>query len=177
VINVLAVDGTPISCPQVDLQQVGVAMQASAFVASAALILLFSSEARAVKLLVQVTPTNQQAAGFSVASHQRQDGMIQFTITRDLSKAYSHAPDSNLEVRRSATLKTQSDSGRIAEFQVDAMKQRQTVSFQFVIARDRFSKSTFTVAEIDDHKNNGGGERLLGGGTLFEFRLVDFLAK
>jgi hypothetical protein len=103
--------------------------------------------------------------------------MIQFTITRDLSKARSHAPDSNLEIRRSSTLKVYSDSGRIAEFHVDAVKKRQTVSFQFVIARDRIAKSSFTVAEIDDYKNNERSEHLLGGGTHFEFRLADFLAK
>lgn len=152
-------------------------MKVAALVTSVALILLLCGEAFALKLLVRVTPKDQRSMGFAVASNQRKDGTVQFTITRDLSKARSHAPDSNLEVRRNATLKVYGDSGVIAECKVEAAKKQQTVIYQFVIARDRIAHSHFTVAEIDDYKNNEGKVHLLGGGTFFEIRLAEFMAK
>jgi hypothetical protein len=152
-------------------------MKVAALVASPALILLICGEALALKDLVHVTPRNQQSLGFAVESNQRKDGTVQFTIIRDLSKVRSHAPASKLEVRRSATLKIYGDSGLIAECKVEPEKKQQTIICQFLIARDRIPDSHFTVAEIDDYKNNEGSVHLLGGGTLFEIRLADFLAK
>jgi hypothetical protein len=149
-------------------------MKTPAFVVSASLILLLCGEAIALKEEVQVTPKNQQAVGFAVVTEQRKDGTVQFTIKRDLSKARSPAPGSNLEVRRGSTLRIHGDSGLIAECKVEAEYKQQTVVYRFVIARDRVPYSNFTVAEIDDFKNREEGEHLLGGGTFYEFRLADF---
>lgn len=154
-----------------------VIMKARAFVASAIVILLLSGEALALKEHVRVTPKNQESHGFSVATGQRKDGAVQFVITRDLSKARSFAPDSGLEVRRSATLKVSGDSGLIVECQVEADKKKETVVYRFTIARDRIAHAHFTVAEIDDYKNTEGREHYLGGGTFYEFHLADFSEK
>jgi len=149
-------------------------MKVQTLIASAVVVLLLSSEALALKKLVHVTPKNQESHGFSVASDPRDNGAVQIVITRDLSKARSFGPDSDLEVRRSATLKVSGDSGLIVQCQVDAAKKKQTVVYRFTIARDRIPHSFFTVAEIDDYKETEGREHLLGGGTYFEFRLADF---
>jgi hypothetical protein len=148
-----------------------------ASVASLALILLPCGHALAVKEQIQITPANQQALGFAVISHQRNDGTVQFTITRDLSKARSHPADSTLETRRTATLSVHGNLGLIAQCNVEAMHKQQTLIYHFVIARERIAASNFSVAEIDDYKNRAEAEHLLGGGTFFNFRLGDFVAK
>jgi len=152
-------------------------MKVQTLIASAVVVLLLSGEALALKELARVTPKNQESHGFSVATDQRKDGAVQFVITRDLSKARSFGPDSDLEVRRSSTLKVSGDSGLIVECQVDAAKNKETVVYRFTIARDQIARSYFTVAEIDDYKNTEGREHYLGGGTFYEFHLADFSGK
>jgi len=152
-------------------------MKIQTLIAAAVAILLLSGEALALKKHVRVTPNNEEGHGLSVAMDQRKDGAVQIVITRDLSKARSFSPDSDLEVRRSSTLKVSSDSALIVECQVDAEKKKEAVVYRFTIPRDRIAHSHFTVAEIEDYKNTEGREHYLGGGTFYQFHLADFAGK
>ena len=154
-----------------------VAMKFHALLASAAVVLLLSGEAFALKQGAQVTPKSQENLGFSVTTEPRDDGAVRFVITRDLAKARSFAADSELEVRRSSTLKVSGDSGLIVECPVNADKKKETLVYRFTIARERIATSHFTVAEIDDYKDTENREHLLGGGTYYEFNLADFAVK
>jgi hypothetical protein len=152
-------------------------MEVQRLIASVVLILLLSGEALALKEHVRITPKNQESHGFTVATDRIKDGAVQFVITRDLSKARSFGPNSDLEVRRSSTLKVSSDSALIVECQVDAEKKKETVVYRFTIAKDRIAHSHFTIAEIEDYKNTEGREHFLGGGTFYELHLAELYGK
>jgi hypothetical protein len=152
-------------------------MKIRVFVASTIVILFLSGKTFALKQVVQVGPKSQQVTGFSVVAQKRKDGGVRFTITRDLCKAPSFPAGSNLEIRRSGELKVYGDSGLMVECNVAADNENEKAIYGFVIERDLVTGSHFTVAEIDDYKNNEGRERLLGGGTFYEFHLADFWNK
>ena len=103
-------------------------------------------------------------------AENQKDGMVQFTLTRDLSKARSFPPASDLQVTRSATLQVFGKSGLLAKCDVVPNKQQNTITYRFVIARDYVAESHFTLAEIDDYKDQTQ-KGLLGGGAFYEFRL------
>jgi hypothetical protein len=136
-----------------------------------------AGNAYALKELVRVTPDNLEGTGFSLVQETKDDGTLAFTITRELAKAKTFPADSELEVRRNATLTVYGDSGVAVLCGVEPMSDeaKQTVRYYFVLGKDYASRSNFTVAEIDDYKDRGR-ERLLGGGSFFEFRLADFLS-
>ena len=138
-----------------------------------ALLLFSPSEARAAKLLSEMTPDNLQRSGFSMRAENRKDGTVAFTLSRDLAKARSFEPGSDLRLRRSATLKVMGKSSLLAECAVEPTEKNDTLTYRFVLARDCVADSHFTLAEIEDYKETVG-EGYLGGGTYFEFRLALF---
>lgn len=142
----------------------------------AALLLCSPAEARAAKLLSQMTPESLQHSGFSMKVENRKDGTIAFTLARDLAKARSFEPGSDLRLRRSATLKVVGKSGLVAECAVEPGEKNNTLTYRFVLARECVAASHFTLAEIEDYKEEVG-EGYLGGGTFFEFRLEHFAAQ
>ena len=152
-------------------------MTAQILLTTGAVLLLVTGEAFAVKQRIQVTPTHLQITGFSVASQRLKGELLEFKITRDLSKAPSYGPESDLEVRRDATLDVRSGTASVVECQLAPNTQKKTLTYRFVIARDFVPHSLFTLAEIDDYKNTDGREHLIGGGTIYEFRLADFVGK
>ena len=142
----------------------------------AALLLFSPAEALALKLLSEMTPENLQGSGFSMQVENRKDGTVAFTLARDLAKARSFEPGSDLRLQRSATLKVMGKSGLLAECAVEPNERNNTLTYRFVIARDHVADSQFTLAEIDDYREEKG-VGLLGGGTFFEFRLALFAAQ
>ena len=141
----------------------------------AALLLFSPDEARAAKLLCEMTPESLQHSGCSMQVESRKDGTVAFTLARDLAKARSFEPGSDLRLRRSATLKIVGKSGLLAECAVEPREKNHTLTYRFVLARECVAASQFTLAEIEDYKEEVG-EGYLGGGTFFEFRLEHFAA-
>lgn len=139
----------------------------------AALLLFSPAKALAAKLLSQMTPDNLQRSGFTMQVENRTDGTVAFTLSRELAKARSFEPGSDLRLRRSATLKVMGRSGLLAECAVEPTEKNGTLTYRFVLARDCVADSRFTLAEIEDYKE-GMGDGYLGGGTFFEFRLEHF---
>lgn len=143
-------------------------------VAVLAVLLLFSpAGALAAKLLSEMTPDNLQRSGFTMQVENRKDGTVAFTFSRDLAKARSFEPGSDLRLRRSATLKVMGKTGLLAECAVEPTEKNDTLTYRFALARDCVADSRFTLAEVEDYKE-GVGEGYLGGGTFFEFRLALF---
>jgi hypothetical protein len=138
------------------------------------LLFLASTEAYALKLMHEVTPDNLQPLGFSLKAENVEDGMIRFTLTRDLSKARSFPADSDLRVRRSGTLAVFGEAGLLTQCEVEPRSKNQIITYRFSIARNCVAASRFTLAEIDDYKDELE-EGLIGGGTFFEFRVGQFL--
>ena len=142
----------------------------------AVVLFLAPAEAHALKISAQMAPDNLQQSGFSMKVEHRKDGMVEFTLSRDLSLARSFAPDSDLQLARSATLEVRGTSGLLAKCEVKPNQQKNTMTYRFVIAQDCVSDSHFQLAEIDDYKDQTR-EHLMGGGTFYEFRLALFAAK
>jgi hypothetical protein len=138
-----------------------------------AFLFLAPTNARALKESARMTPDALEPSGFSMTAENQKDGTVEFTLTRDLSEARSFGPDSALLVRRSATLNVHGRSGLLAKCNIEPVGQKDTIVYRFVIARDCVPDSHFTLAEIDDYKDQTG-ERLIGGGTFYEFRLALF---
>ena len=141
---------------------------------SALVLFLVCTQARALKLLARMTPENLLAAGFAVTIDRQQDGTLALTISRDLTKAPSYPPDSELTVSRSAYLEVSGPSGLRFKGGLAPSQNKNLVVYHFVLAGDSLSSSTFTLSEIDDYKDTERRAHLIGGGTIYEFRLADF---
>jgi len=103
----------------------------------------------------------------------RKDGAVALTLFRNLSMARSFAPDSDLQLTRSATLEVLGKSGLLANYKVGPNQQKKTITYRIVIARDCVPNSRFQLADIDDYKGQTRGH-LIGGDTIYEFRLALF---
>lgn len=133
------------------------------------LVVLSSSTACAEELELQMTPNNLQQTGFSLKVESRKDGMVAFTLSRDLSRAPSPGPESDLRIRRSATLRVSTKSNTVAECELAPQKKGEALIYALVVAEDCVPFPHLSLKEIDDYKDEGR-EHLLGGGTYYEFR-------
>lgn len=133
---------------------------------------LFPTPALALKMLSRVTPETLQAEGFSVKVEEQQDGTVGFTLSRDLGKVRQFPADSGLRIARTVTLRVHDPAGLRAECSLApvAPPNSDRVTYRFTLARDCLANSTLTVAEDADYAEPTG-ERLLGGGTHYEFAL------
>ena len=149
----------------------------SAALAIALLTLLnfFPTPALALKVLSRVTPESAEANGFSLTVEKHPDGTVRFTLSRDLTKVRQFPADSGLKVSRSATLRVYDPSGlrAVVEVAPTTRAQPNTTSYRFTLAPDCVATSTLTVTEDDDYVDPKE-ERLLGGGTHYEFALGPF---
>ena len=136
--------------------------------------LFLCTEALAVKRQVNLSPHNLKSAGFAVEMAERDDGAIDVTVTRDLSKARSFDAGSDLELVRSATLEVVGSAGVVVRCNLEPEAGADSVTYKFMIARDHLPHSRLTVSEIDDYKKTMNRPHLIGGGTFFEINLADF---
>jgi hypothetical protein len=139
-------------------------MSARTLLASAALLLLASVPGLAEKLLAHMTPGNLASNGFAIRSTRQENGIVQFHVSRDLSKAQWPG--------RSAVLEVRDDEGPIVRCPLEPEKRNNTVTYRFDVAQSHLSRSFLTVSEV---QTNANGEPVLGGGTIYEFYLADYL--
>ncbi len=139
------------------------------------LLNLFPTPALALKVLSRVTPESAEANGFSLTVEKQPDRTVRFTLIRDLTKVRAFPADSGLMVARSATLRVYAPSGlqAMVDLAPTIRTQPNTVTYRFTLAPDCVATSTLTVTEDDDYVDPKG-ERLLGGGTHYEFALGPF---
>ena len=135
--------------------------------------LFVCTEVLAQKVKVNLTSDSLKPHGFAVATAKRDDGMIDVTLTRDLSKARSFDAASDLELVRSATLEVAGSGGTVVRCKLEPEAGPQSVIYRFTLARDHLAHSRLTVSEIDDYKERLNREHLIGGGTFFEIKLAD----
>jgi hypothetical protein len=141
---------------------------------SGALLIFGGTRASAEKLAVQViAPAFAEESGFSVRVTRQDSGELAFRITRDLSKARSFSPDSELMTRRTGTLNVFGSNGRLATCEVAADPDEKQVTYRFTVTEACVPHSHFTLAEIDDYKDQQR-ERLIGGGAFYKVNLADF---
>jgi hypothetical protein len=148
-------------------------MKRMTLLTTAAVMLFLCIGALAQKRLVNLGPGNLAQEGFAVATSKRDDGTLDVTITRDVTKARSFDAASELQLVRSATLVVTGPAGTIVRCDLEAQAAAGSVSYECRLAPNYLSQSWITIAEIDDYKNRGDRERLLGGGTFFEIKLAD----
>jgi hypothetical protein len=139
------------------------------------LLYLAPTTAYAVKLRSKVTPDSLQADGFSLRTENQQDGTVEFTLVRNLSKTKSFPADSGLQVSRYATLRVAGKSGFYAQCDVapSTRSQQNTITYRFTLSRNCITSSHFTLAEDDDYQDQTR-EHLIGGGMHYEFDLALF---
>ncbi len=128
-------------------------------------LLLACIPARAVKLEVRMSPQTLAGSGFKLSARE-EDGTIRFQLMRDLSKAEWPG--------RSAYLLVGGEGGTIARCEVAGEKQGNNLVYRFNIAPENARHSHLTYTEI---QTGPGEEKLIGGGTYFEFNLADYLGK
>lgn len=148
-------------------------MRSSIALLSLLLVLAVSDRALAVKILANISRENIAESGFKVSVKEDKQGMLLWTIERELSKARSFPADSELTVRRTATVRLYDKAGLAAEFSPEprsAGKGRRVLSYRFKTSRAMAKHAHLTVAEIDDYKDPDRFP-LLGGGTFFELPL------
>ncbi|HYE20855.1 MAG TPA: hypothetical protein VEA69_20580 [Tepidisphaeraceae bacterium] len=136
------------------------------------------TEALAVKDQVNLTSDSLKVHGFAVATAKRDDGMIDVTLTRDLSKARSFDAASGLETDRAAVLEISSPAageGPIVRCSLDGEEVDGVVTYRFQLAPAHLKLAHLTVSENDNYKKRTGErrEKLIGGGTHFTLALAD----
>jgi hypothetical protein len=139
----------------------------------ATLGLFLCGEALALKSRTNLAPENLKQEGFAVATSKRDDGTIDVTLTRDLSKARSFDASSDIELVRRATLVVAGPAGTIVRCDLEPDAAEGNVIYHFTLAPGYLADSRITVSEIDDYKKSLKREHLIGGGTYFEIKLAD----
>ncbi|HLJ53750.1 MAG TPA: hypothetical protein VKT77_01860 [Chthonomonadaceae bacterium] len=132
-------------------------------------LLTLGVAARAEKVGVQVTPASATAAGFAVTVAPREGGTLRFTIVRDATKADWPARDAWLDVRGGGTLLA------TCPLKESRPTKPKLVAYSFDMSREAAEGSALTVTEVQTADGKPDGEKILGGGTFYHFRLADFI--
>jgi len=139
-------------------------------------VLMTCSLALGVKQEMRLSPKNAAQTGFAVSAEAaKEDGAVTIVIVRDLSKARSFGADSELTIRREATLRVFSEKGLLINCRIEPELQKGAVKYRITLARDLLSHAHLTIAEIDDYKELVGREHLIGG-TFYELNLQEFVS-
>lgn len=128
-------------------------------------LLLACVPAGAVKLEMRMSPQTLAGNGFKLTARE-EDGTVRFQLTRDLSKTQWPG--------RSAYLTIGGEAGTIARCEVAGEKQGNNLVYRFSIAPENARRSRLTYTEV---QTGPGEEKLIGGGTYFEFNLADYVGK
>jgi hypothetical protein len=148
-------------------------MRTLSVILSLFLLVAGGGRALAVKVLVKIGPENIADSGFEVRVKKNDDGLLVWTITRDLAKARSFPADSELTIDRSATVRLYDKTGLAAEFSLEARPwsgRKDVLEYWFKSSRSLAPFAHLTVTEIDAYKD-ADRVPLLGGGTYFELPL------
>jgi len=141
-------------------------MTTRALLAAAALLLLAALPAAAEKIMVAITPRSAADHGFAVRTGTRPNGTVEFTITRDLSKAHWPGRTGYLRVRGGGRL--------LVECKVAAERRGNQLTYWFSLAPTQVADAEFSLWEVQTASGEPDGEELLGGGTIYEFHPADF---
>ncbi len=140
-------------------------MTRRAMLMGAAVLLAGSTSAWALKLLIEVTPSNLAAGGFKVKA-DRDGDKVKFVVERDLKK--STWP------KRSGYLSLPKDGGKSRSVVVNPAEKDGVQTYRFAVAADQVAAAEFTITEVQTANGEPDGEELIGGGTYYRFRLADF---
>lgn len=132
----------------------------------AAGVLVTSLPACAEKLLVRMGPQSLAHEGFKISTKQ-EDGLVRFQLTRDLSKTRWQG--------HSAGLTISGESGIIARCAVEGEKLENVLTYRFSIAPQYVRHSRLTYSDIQTDPRSK--LPLIGGGTIYEFNLADYLPR
>jgi hypothetical protein len=141
-------------------------MKAQSLVLCTMFVLYLSSEALAVKTETRMSPKNLEHVGFTLDTRERDDGSILVTITRDTTKAHWPKRDGALEIL--------GDSERIVWCRLEPKKNKDKVTYEFIVSPKRLADTIFTVGEVQTANGQEDGEQVIGGGDYYRFRLADF---
>jgi hypothetical protein len=130
-----------------------------------------ASPAWAIKALVRMGPPLAEGP-LRLEMKPQEEGTIRFTITRDPSAAKEPASP-RLTLKRGAYLSVHSETGVVVKCPVAARENTDGhLVYQFELDQTLARTSRFTLSEIEDYR---GGTGYIGGGTIYEFDLIQFI--
>lgn len=139
-------------------------------------VLLSVSPAFALRLDTKVGPEWTKEFGITMQATKKGDDSITFTVTRYLDKAPQFAPESDIILERTASLKVGNAAGVMAETTVAAIVNKDSVAYRFSLSRACIAHSTFSLWEAPVHKDPENKERVFGSDTFFVFDLAEHAA-
>jgi len=142
-------------------------MTARVMLLSVPVLLLAALPAFAEKLFVQVPPKGLPDEGLTVTTSRQTDGTVEFRVSRDVTRARWQGRYAHLDVR--------GDAGPLVKCQVEPDRRRNTLTYRFTVAAQHLAASRFTLSEVQTDGRGPDAIQLVGGGTIYEFRLVDFV--
>ena len=124
---------------------------------------------QAMTIAVEMTPAGvrEHPKEFSVEVTKGDDGLIHFTIKHDVSRPMYHV--AHLEIRHQGKLIAESSTPSFGREYGNAFS-----ALSFSIAPEYVVESKF---DLSDHALSDDGELPVVGGTMYKFRLVDFVPK
>jgi hypothetical protein len=140
-------------------------MRTYVFLGAIAATLALADCASAVVVEQQVTPAyvKENPKEFSIKVKKRDDGLIQFTVTRQLSRPQYFV--ASLAVREGSTLLSESNS--------PSFIRNDSATYYFAVLPKHLPESTFELSERS-FGGDAGQEIPFPGGTDYKIRLKDF---
>jgi hypothetical protein len=130
-------------------------------------LLLAAVPAAAAKIEIQMTPKALDFHGFSLKQKRVDDGYVTFELVRDMAKSQWPA--------HTLYLKVSSEAGRVMQCALEAEKRKNTLRYWFKIAPEHVRHSSLSYWEVQTADGTTEGEKVIGGGTIYDFRLAEFV--
>ncbi len=144
-----------------------------ALAAGLSLACLACREAFAITLWSKVSPHTEGL--FAISAKPINEGAaMKFTVALDLSKANTLPLDSNLTIRRAATLRVNGANGVAIQCQVEPTIENGIATYRVTLAKDLVAQAQLSVSETKEGRNAAGMPRFPGGGRVYEIHLDEF---
>lgn len=149
-------------------------MNRSLVLITALLTFAVTSPVHAVKMLVTMTP-EMAGEALSLSMKPAEGGRTRFTITRNPNRA-NEPTNPDLQLVRGATLQVAGEEGLLVRCPVASRENRNGhLVYQFELDDKLARSSRFALSEIEDYRPGRGLAGYIGGGTIYEFALIDFI--
>jgi hypothetical protein len=142
-------------------------MRTRTYVIAAALFCLAGAPVLAAKRLMRMSPVSLTGQGFAIATDRAHGGGVEFHVERDLSQAKWQG--------RYATLEVRGEGGPVVRCRLEADRRKNTLTYRFTLGDAQLERAFLTIAEVQTDPDNPEGLELIGGGTIYEFNLADYV--
>jgi hypothetical protein len=144
-----------------------------AMAAGLSLACLACRDVFAITLLFKVSPHTE--GPFAISAKPVHEGAaLKFSVALDLSQVNTLPDDSNLTIRRAATLRVEGADGVAIQCRVEPTIEKGIATYRVTLANDLVAHARLAVSETKEDQNAAGMPRLPGGGLIYEIHLDEF---